>query len=117
LHPFVIGVPHRIAALNSSVAYIPHYKGVWRATGSEIIERDVLSGVAAGTGQQATGLRRQLAHRGHERIQSLVRQHVIGAIVQRTFNPRGCPDRRKAAPGSGVREGGDSWLKKTFASA
>lgn len=38
LHPFVIGVPHRIGALDSALAYILRHEGVWCATGSEIIE-------------------------------------------------------------------------------
>ena len=38
LHPFVIGVPHRIGALDSALAYILRHEGVWRATGSEIVE-------------------------------------------------------------------------------
>jgi hypothetical protein len=37
LHPFVIGVPHRIGALDSALAYILRHEGVWPATGSEII--------------------------------------------------------------------------------
>jgi allantoinase len=38
LHPFVIGVPHRIHALESALEYICGHEGVWRATGSEIID-------------------------------------------------------------------------------
>lgn len=38
LHPFVIGVPHRISALDSALEYICSHEGVWRATGSEIID-------------------------------------------------------------------------------
>jgi peptidoglycan/xylan/chitin deacetylase (PgdA/CDA1 family) len=37
LHPFVIGVPHRIGALDAGLAYILRHEGVWAATGSEII--------------------------------------------------------------------------------
>jgi len=44
LHPFVIGVPHRIGALDSALAYILRHEGVWRATGSEIIEHYLASG-------------------------------------------------------------------------
>ena len=43
LHPFVIGVPHRIGALDSALAYITGHEGVWLATGSEIIEHYVAS--------------------------------------------------------------------------
>ncbi|RZO38211.1 MAG: polysaccharide deacetylase [Rhodospirillaceae bacterium] len=38
LHPFIIGVPHRIAALDDALKYIGGHDGVWKATGSEIIE-------------------------------------------------------------------------------
>ena len=44
LHPFVIGVPHRIGALDSALAYILRHEGVWRATGSEIVEHYLASG-------------------------------------------------------------------------
>jgi hypothetical protein len=30
LHPFVIGVPHRIGALDSALAYVLRHEGVWR---------------------------------------------------------------------------------------
>lgn len=39
LHPYVIGMPHRIWALDSALAYISKHEGVWFATGSEIIEQ------------------------------------------------------------------------------
>ena len=29
LHPFIIGVPHRIGALDSALAYILRHEGVW----------------------------------------------------------------------------------------
>ena len=38
LHPFIIGVPHRIHALDAALEYICGHEGVWRATGSEIID-------------------------------------------------------------------------------
>ncbi len=37
LHPFLIGLPHRIAALDKGLEYICSHKGVWRATGEEIV--------------------------------------------------------------------------------
>lgn len=37
LHPFIIGVPHRIGALDSALEYICSHKNVWRATGAEIV--------------------------------------------------------------------------------
>ncbi len=36
LHPFVIGVPHRIGALDSALRYILSHDGVWKTTGAEI---------------------------------------------------------------------------------
>ncbi|MEX2643646.1 MAG: polysaccharide deacetylase family protein [Acetobacterales bacterium] len=38
LHPFVIGQPHRIGALDRALEYICSHDGVWKATGSEIID-------------------------------------------------------------------------------
>lgn len=38
LHPFIIGVPHRISALDDALRYIFGHDGVWKATGGEIIE-------------------------------------------------------------------------------
>jgi hypothetical protein len=36
LHPYLIGVPHRIGALDAALKYISRHKKVWKATGSEI---------------------------------------------------------------------------------
>ncbi|MBM3530298.1 MAG: polysaccharide deacetylase [Alphaproteobacteria bacterium] len=36
LHPYLIGVPHRIGALDKALRYICKHKKVWKATGSEI---------------------------------------------------------------------------------
>jgi allantoinase len=36
LHPFIIGLPHRIGALDSALAYIRSHDAVWFATGDEI---------------------------------------------------------------------------------
>ncbi len=44
LHPYVIGVPHRIGALNAGLEYICSHQGVWLATGSEIVEHYLNSG-------------------------------------------------------------------------
>jgi len=38
LHPYVIGVPHRIKYLDAALDYICSHRGVWRATGWEIAE-------------------------------------------------------------------------------
>lgn len=36
LHPYLIGVPHRIGALDAALKHICKHKKVWKATGSEI---------------------------------------------------------------------------------
>jgi peptidoglycan/xylan/chitin deacetylase (PgdA/CDA1 family) len=36
LHPYLMGVPHRIGALDAALKYICKHKKVWKATGSEI---------------------------------------------------------------------------------
>lgn len=38
LHPFIVGVPHRIGALERGLSYICGHEGVWRATGAEIAD-------------------------------------------------------------------------------
>ena len=38
LHPFLMGVPHRIRVLDRALRYIASYDKVWLATGSEIIK-------------------------------------------------------------------------------
>jgi len=37
LHPWIIGVPHRIKALEDVLARIAAHAGVWSATGAEIL--------------------------------------------------------------------------------
>jgi peptidoglycan/xylan/chitin deacetylase (PgdA/CDA1 family) len=41
LHPFLIGMPHRIKALENAFDYILGHEGVWVATGSEIVDHFV----------------------------------------------------------------------------
>lgn len=36
LHPFLMGQPHRIGALDRALRYIGEFAGVWKATGAEI---------------------------------------------------------------------------------
>jgi allantoinase len=36
LHPFIIGLPHRMGALDSALGYIRSHDAVWFATGEEI---------------------------------------------------------------------------------
>jgi allantoinase len=38
LHPYIVGVPHRIGALEEALAYICRHEGVWLATGAEIAD-------------------------------------------------------------------------------
>jgi peptidoglycan/xylan/chitin deacetylase (PgdA/CDA1 family) len=38
LHPYLIGVPHRIGGLDRVLRYITGHSGVWCATGSEIMD-------------------------------------------------------------------------------
>ena len=38
LHPFIIGVPHRIGALDNALKYISSHPHVWFATGQEIVD-------------------------------------------------------------------------------
>lgn len=44
LHPYLIGVPHRIGGLDEALAYIAAHDGVWFATGSEIVQAWLNSG-------------------------------------------------------------------------
>ncbi len=46
LHPFIIGVPHRIRGLEKALSYIASHDKVWFATGSEIIQHYTSSGIA-----------------------------------------------------------------------
>jgi peptidoglycan/xylan/chitin deacetylase (PgdA/CDA1 family) len=38
LHPWVIGQPYRIRALEEALAHIMRHRGVWAATGSQILD-------------------------------------------------------------------------------
>ncbi len=44
VHPFIIGVPHRIWALESGLDYIAGHEDVWFATGEEIVDHYLSSG-------------------------------------------------------------------------
>jgi allantoinase len=44
LHPYIIGVPHRIDGLDSALQYICSHTGVWLATGEEIVRAYLDSG-------------------------------------------------------------------------
>jgi allantoinase len=44
LHPYLIGVPHRIAGLVEALSYIAAHDGVWFATGEEIVRAWLESG-------------------------------------------------------------------------
>jgi peptidoglycan/xylan/chitin deacetylase (PgdA/CDA1 family) len=45
LHPFIIGQPHRIGALDRALDHICGHEGVWKATGREIVEHYLEAGV------------------------------------------------------------------------
>jgi len=45
LHPFIMGQPHRVPALARALAYIDGFDHVWKATGSEIADAYLKSGV------------------------------------------------------------------------
>lgn len=47
VHPYIIGKPYRIDAFRSALGYICSHEGVWLATGREIVEHYLSSGVAA----------------------------------------------------------------------
>jgi peptidoglycan/xylan/chitin deacetylase (PgdA/CDA1 family) len=36
LHPYIMGVPHRIGALDAALKYVCRHRNVWKATGAEI---------------------------------------------------------------------------------
>jgi len=44
LHPFMIGVPHRIDSLDRAIRYIRGHDQVWFATGEEIVRHYLASG-------------------------------------------------------------------------
>jgi allantoinase len=44
LHPYLIGVPHRIGGLDRALKYITGHAGVWCATGGEIVDAWKASG-------------------------------------------------------------------------
>lgn len=44
LHPYLLGMPHRIVALEGALKYITSQRGVWLATGEEIVEHYLKSG-------------------------------------------------------------------------
>lgn len=45
VHPLIISVPHRIWALESGLDYIADHDDVWFATGAEIVDHYIKSGV------------------------------------------------------------------------
>jgi allantoinase len=42
VHPFIMGQPHRIKALDRALAYVLGHSGVWCATGAEIVDHYLL---------------------------------------------------------------------------
>jgi allantoinase len=50
LHPYIIGQPHRIGALDAALEYICGHKDVWLATGREITRHFVAQEAARNQG-------------------------------------------------------------------
>jgi hypothetical protein len=44
IHPYLMGVPHRIDAFDVALKYVTSRPGVWLATGEEIVEHYLKSG-------------------------------------------------------------------------
>jgi peptidoglycan/xylan/chitin deacetylase (PgdA/CDA1 family) len=59
LHPYLIGVPHRIGAFDKALKYISKHKKVWKATGSEIARHYLAQLKDAGGDKKAAARRRQ----------------------------------------------------------
>lgn len=45
VHPYIIGMPHRIDALSSALEFICAHEGVWLTTGAEIVDHYLASGL------------------------------------------------------------------------
>jgi peptidoglycan/xylan/chitin deacetylase (PgdA/CDA1 family) len=58
LHPYLIGVPHRIGALDKALKYICKHKRVWKTTGSEIAAHYVSQMSNASPGKKRTAKRK-----------------------------------------------------------
>jgi hypothetical protein len=48
LHPYLVGVPHRIGGLDKALKYISKHKKVWKTTGSEIARHYIAQMKAGG---------------------------------------------------------------------
>jgi allantoinase len=57
LHPYLIGVPHRIGALDKALKYISKHKKVWKTTGAEIA-RHYLAQLDAGSSAKKKAARK-----------------------------------------------------------
>ena len=57
LHPYLIGVPHRIGAFDKALKYISKHKKVWKATGSEIA-RHYIAQLNSGAAGKKTSARK-----------------------------------------------------------
>ena len=58
LHPWIMGQPWRIRHLDEVLAHICRHKGVWTATGSEIIDHFAAQGEAEKNDAPAQSYRR-----------------------------------------------------------
>jgi peptidoglycan/xylan/chitin deacetylase (PgdA/CDA1 family) len=66
LHPYLIGVPHRIGAFDAALKYICKHKKVWKATGSEIAEH-YLAQLDGGKASSKSSARQRAERRVAER--------------------------------------------------
>ena len=66
VHPYLIGVPHRIGAFDAALKYICKHKKVWKATGAEIADH-YLAQVEGKSAQHDTPSRRRAERRAAER--------------------------------------------------
>jgi hypothetical protein len=59
LHPYIIGVPHRIGGLDKALKYISKHKKVWKTTGSEITRHYLAQLNGGGGGKSKTARNRK----------------------------------------------------------
>jgi allantoinase len=72
LHPYLIGVPHRIGALDAALKYISKHRKVWKATGSEIANHYLKQLQSGASGEKPA---RRASGRSSAR-----RKHAAGAL-------------------------------------
>ena len=98
LHPYLIGVPHRIGALDKALKYICKHKKVWKATGAEIARHylaQLKDGIGYKEAQHRRGNRRsERANRGGDHdtaCPALLRLLLIAMDCCSRLRPRAPP--------------------------